>query len=83
MIRIIVRDTGHTLIRVFNYTVISAMSTGAEVISNLISAVLRYHMMILLTLEVSHNTAFLRVDINIVIFIILKNIISYNEINLS
>ena len=39
-------------------------------------------MIVLLTLEASHNTAFLRVDINIVILIIQKNIILYNKINL-
>ena len=59
------------------------MSTSAEVILNLISAVLRCCTIILLTLEASYNVTFLRVDINIVILIIQKNIISYDEINLS
>ena len=39
-------------------------------------------MMILLTLEALYNTAFLRVDINIVILIIKKNIISYDNVDL-
>ena len=64
------RNTGCTLIRVLNYTVISAISTSAEVTLSLISAVLKYHMMILLTLVTSHNMIFLRVDINIMILII-------------
>ena len=46
------------------------MSISAEVTLNLILAVLRCYMIILLTLEVSHNIAFLRVNINIVILII-------------
>ena len=70
MIRTAARDTGHTLIRVLNHTVIRAISISAEVTLNLISAVLRYYMIILLTLEASHNVTFLRVDINIVILII-------------
>ena len=70
MIRMIARDTGCTLVRVLDHTVISVMSTSAEVTSNLILAVLRYCIIILLTLEVSHNVAFLRVDINIMILII-------------
>ena len=64
------RVTGHTLVRVLDYTVISVISTSAEVILNLILAVLRYYMMILLTLEVSHNMTFLRKDISFVILII-------------
>ena len=59
------------------------MSTSAEVTLNLILAVLRHYMMILLTLEASHNMTFLRVDINIVILIIQKNVILYDEVNLS
>ena len=70
MIRTAARDTDCALVRVLDHIVISAMSTSAEVTLNLISAVLRCHMMILLTLKVSYNTAFLRVDINIVILII-------------
>ena len=70
MVRMTARDTGCTLVRVLNYTVISAMSTSAEVTSNLILAVLRYCIMILLTLEASHNVAFLRVNIDIMILII-------------
>ena len=77
------RDTGCALARVFNYTVISAMSNSAEITLNLISAVLRYCMIILLTLEASHNMIFLRVDINVIILIIQKNVISYNKINLN
>ena len=46
------------------------MSTSAEVTLNSILAVLRYYIMILLTLKVSHNIVFLRVDIDIVILII-------------
>ena len=82
MIRIAARDTGCALVRVLNYTVVSAMSTSVEVTSNLISAVLRFYMMILLTLEASHNMTFLRVDIDIMILIIQKNVILYNKINL-
>ena len=70
MIKIVIRDAGCTLVRVLNYIVISAISTSAEVILNLISAVLRYYMIILLTLEASHNVVFLRIDINIMILII-------------
>ena len=70
MIRIVTRDSGHTLTRVLNHTVISAISISTEVTSNVLSTVLRCCIIILLTLEVSHNTAFLRVDINIVILII-------------
>ena len=70
MIRAATRNTGHTLARVLNYIVISAMSTSAEVTSNSISTVLRCYMMILLTLIASYNITFLRVDINIVILII-------------
>ena len=58
------------------------MSTSTEVTLNSISAVLRCHMIVLLTLEATHNAVFLRVDINIVILIIQKNIILYNEIDL-
>ena len=64
------RDTGCALVRVLNYIFISAISNSAEVTSNFISAVLRCHTMILLTLEASHNIIFLRVDINVVILII-------------
>ena len=64
------RNTDCTLVRVLNYTVISAMSTSVKVILNSILAVLRYYMIILLTLVVLHNVIFLRVDINIVILII-------------
>ena len=70
MIRTVIRNASHTLIKVLNYTVISAMSASAEVISNLILTVLRYYTIILLTLVVSHNILFLRVNINIVILII-------------
>ena len=70
MIRIATRDTGHTLIRVLNHIVIRIMSTSVKVTLNLILEVLRHHIMILLTLKVSHNVTFLRVDINIVILII-------------
>ena len=70
MIRIVTRDASCTLIRFLNYTVISAMSISIKVTLNLISAVLRHDMMILLTLEESHNIEFLRVEINIVILLI-------------
>ena len=46
------------------------MSTSVEVTLNLILAVLRCHIIILLTLVALHNVTFLRVDINIVILII-------------
>ena len=59
------------------------MSISAEVTSNLISAVLRHHMIILLTLETLYNITFLRVNIDIVILIIQKNVILYNKISLS
>ena len=83
VIRTAARDTDCALVRVLNYIVISAMSTSTEVTLNFILAVLRCCIIILLTLEASHNVAFLRVDINIVILVIKKNIISYNKINLS
>ena len=83
MIRIVVRDTGHTHVRVLSYRVISAMSTGAEVTLNLISAVLRYCIIINLTLEASHNITFSRIDINIVILTFQKYVISYDKIDLS
>ena len=70
MVRTAARDTGYTLVSILNYIVISAMSISSEVISNHISAVLRHYVIILLTLEASHNIAFLRVSINIVILII-------------
>ena len=66
----IIRNTGHTLIRVLNYIVVSAISISVEVILNLISAVLRCYIIVLLTLVILYNVTFLRVDINIVIFII-------------
>ena len=83
MIRAAARNVSHSLVRVLDYTEISAMKTSAEVISNLISAVLRYYMMILLTLVASHNVIFLRVDIDVVILIVQKNVISYNKVDLS
>ena len=83
MIKTATRNAGHTLVRVLDHTVISAISISIKVTSNLISAVLRHHMMILLTLVASHNMTFLRVDINIVILIVQKNIISYDEVSLS
>ena len=64
------KNTGRALTRVLDHIVISAMSTSTEVTSNPTSAVLRCHTMILLTLRASHNAAFLRVDINIVILVI-------------
>ena len=70
MIKIAARDTDYTLVRVFNYTVISAINISVKVISNFISAVLRHDMIILLTLKASHNVIFLRVNINIIILII-------------
>ena len=83
VIRAVTRNTDCALVRVLDHTVISAISTSAEVISNPILAVLRHHMMILLTLVASHNMTFLRVDIDVVILIVQKNIISYNKIDLS
>ena len=70
MIKIITRNADCTLIRVLNCIVISAISTSTEVTLNLISAVLRYYMIVFLTLVASHNMIFLRVNINIVILII-------------
>ena len=83
MVRIAARDTDHAIIRVLDYTIISAMSTSTKVTSNLILVVLRCHIVILLTLEALHNAAFLRVDIKIMILVIQKNIILYDEISLS
>ena len=82
MARTAARDIDCTLVRILDYIVISAMSTDAEVTSNLILTVLRCYTMILLKLEATHNTAFLRVDIIIMILIIQKNTISHNKINL-
>ena len=62
----IARNTDHTLIRVLNYTVVSAISTSAEVISNSIFAVLRHYIMILLTLVTLYIAASLRLDIDVV-----------------
>ena len=70
MTRTAVRNVYHILIRVLDYTVVSAISTSAEVILNLISAVLRHYIMIVLTLVTSHKVILLRVDINIVTLII-------------
>ena len=70
MIKTVIKNTGYALIRILDYTVISAMSISIKVTLNLILAVLRSYMMILLTLVTSHNMIFLRVDINIVILII-------------
>ena len=64
------RNTGYTLVRVLDNIVISAISFNIEVTSDLILAVLRYYIIILLTLKVSHNVTFLRIDIDIVILII-------------
>ena len=83
MIRVAARNADCALVRVLDYRVISALSTIAEVTLNLILAVLRYCTMILLTLVTSHNAAFLRVDINIVILFVQKNIILYDKVNLS
>ena len=70
MIRITARNTDHTLIRVLNYIVVSALNISVKVTSNSILIELRYHTMILLTLVALYNAAFLRVDINVVILII-------------
>ena len=83
MIRTATRDADCALIRVLNHTVISAMSTSTEVTSNLVSAVLRFYIIILLTLKASQYMTFLRVNINVVILIIQKNIILYIKIDLS
>ena len=58
------------------------MSTSAKVTLNLILAVLRCCIMILLTLVVSYNVTFLRVDINVLILIIQKNVILYDDISI-
>ena len=70
IVRAAARDMSHALVRVLNYTVISTISTSTEVTSNLILAVLRCYMMILLTLKISHNIKYHRVDINVMILII-------------
>ena len=70
MIKTGARNTSLTLVRVLDYTVVSAMSTSVKVTSNLFSAVLGHYTVILLTLKISYNAAFLRVDINVVILII-------------
>ena len=82
MARAAARNAGHTLARVLDHTVNSAMSTSAEVTSNLILTVLRCHMMILLILIISYNVILLRVDINIVILIVQKNDILYDKVGL-
>ena len=64
------RNTDCALIRVLDNTIISVISSSAEVTSNLILAVLRHHMIILLTLKVLYNMIFLRININVVTFII-------------
>ena len=83
MIRIAARDTDYALVRVLDYIIISAMSISTKVTSNLILAVLRCHIIILLTLEALYNATIFRVDIKIMILIIQKNIIFYDEISLS
>ena len=83
MIRTVTKNAGCALARVLSHIVISAMSSGAEVILNLISAVLRHHMMILLTLIALHNMTILRVNYNIIILITQKKVILYNKIDLS
>ena len=83
MTRVTARNTGHTLTRVHDHIIISVISTSAEVTLNSILTVLRCHMIILLTLVTSHNMIFLRVDINIMILVVQKNVISYDKINLS
>ena len=70
MIRTVAENADYALVRVLNYIVISAMSSSAEVTLNLIAAVLRHHIMILLTLVALNNMTFLRVDDNIMILII-------------
>ena len=66
----VTRNTGRTLVRDLDNTVISAISFSTEVILNLVLTVLRYCTMILLTLEASYNIVFLRIDTNIVILIV-------------
>ena len=83
MIRTVTENADYALARVLNHIVISAMSSDSEVTLNLISAVLRHHMIILLTLVALHNMTFLRVDNNIITLIIQKNVILYNKIDLS
>ena len=70
MIRTVTENASCALVRVLNCIVISAMSFSAEVTLNLIAAVLRHYMMILLTLIALNNMTFLRVDDNIMILII-------------
>ena len=70
MISVTARNAGQPLVRVLNNIVVSAINSSAEVTLNLISAVLRHCIIILLTLKTLYNTAFLRVDINIVILIV-------------
>ena len=82
MIKTVTENADCVIARVLNYMIISAMSSGAEVTLNLILAVLRHYMMILLTLVALHNMTFLRVDNDIIILIIQKNVILYNKIDL-
>ena len=72
VVRTAARDTDCALVRVLNY---------AEVTLNLILIVLRCCTMILLTLEESYNMIFLRVNIDVVILIVQKNDILYNEVD--
>ena len=67
VVSVAARNTDYTLIRVLDNTVVSAISFSVEVILNLNLIVLRCYTMILLTLKVSHNIIFLRINIDIVI----------------
>ena len=70
MTSVTARNTSCTLIRVSNNIVFSAMSISVKVTSNLISAVLRQYIIILLTLKASYNAAFLRIDINVILLVV-------------
>ena len=86
MIRTAARDTDCTFVTLSELLIIqflSAMSINLKVTFNSILTVLRHYIIILLTLEVSHNVIFLRVDIVIVVLIIQKNIVLYNKVCLN
>ena len=70
MIRTVTENTDCVIARILNHIVISAMSSGAEVTLNLILALLRHYIIILLTLVTLHNMTFLRVNNDIIILII-------------
>ena len=70
MISVTAKNASCALVRDLNNIIISAVSSSTEFTSNLVSAVLKHYIMILLTLKASHNVIFLRISIDIVILIV-------------